>query len=267
MRTRCGRCKKLFDWQGRRAVCPRCRQPLDDLLVLEPFRTAEKVPTLSKKDRQRRAAARAQRQGAKAPSHKRSTRPVPTVGRLERVDGQWQLLGEAVAVVSDLPNHVLEGVHLPWDLGSGTATPRDCPHLRQLRAQWAQPRQQSFARRPEQPRIVGPQRPGSTRLERTHGLLDQVRRISYLAERKDDPVAWSEIASCWHVVSLRRALTAAMRDIGIDKILAQVRSVPEGWPDGLEPTLVGMLEEDRRRQRESGGLPMRSHSDYQLADL
>ncbi len=268
MRTRCGSCKKLFEWNGRLAVCPNCHHPLDDLLVpVKPLLNAGKGPKISKKERERRAAARAQRQDARAPSHKRTPRPPPTVGHLELVAGQWQLLGRPVAVVSDLPNHVLAGYHLPWDLHRGTAVPRESPALRQLRAQWVEPPEQSFVRSPEQPRIVGPQRPGSTRLERTSGLLDQVRRINHLAERRDDPVAWSEIASCWHLVRLRKPLKRAMQEIEIEKILAQVRSAPDGWPDGLETTLVGMLEEDRRRRRESGGLPLRSHSDYMLADL
>jgi hypothetical protein len=73
-------------------------------------------------------------------------------------------------------------------------------------------------------------------------LTDKLKLINRLASRKDDPEAWSELASAYRIKVLRGPLEDAMAQVGWEKIAALVRYQPGGWPPELRGWLEGQAE-------------------------
>lgn len=89
---------------------------------------------------------------------------------------------------------------------------------------------------------------GVSKLEKLKDSADVVRTISFLAQEKDDPFAWRDLACGYRCIRLRKPIEDALRDVGVEKVLWLIRQIPADWPpEVLEflRTEMGILERKR----------------------
>lgn len=252
--------------------CPICKRPNGWVKeVGQPTR-----PALSNKQRLKNEAEsrRSPRQGAAAvgPSsdpqspHSAHPRAFPPRLRAQLLGqpGRWYLSsGDCcwpVRVVSDIDEMFLATVVLEWeriDIEGNLVLvgPAPGPDLSAIRFCVNEAKRQakiaSYGIRPQ----------GSTSIERMPSPLEQTQEVARLADMKDDPAAWADIASCWRIKSLRRPIERAFESIGWEKINWLVHAT-DGWP----AELIDRVDKELNKKNQPRPLKPWDPGDYLLAD-
>jgi hypothetical protein len=196
------------------------------------------------------------------------------VGRIERTPTGWLLRrptsAVAVQVLGDLRPESLEGVQLRWVFKGWVGVevagvePMDCAAVREIRLR--QQARVQVGHGAGYSALYGPKPVGTSPLERIAKPMDQLREIRRLAERKDDPAAWSALANGYRILAVRAPLEAAMKAVGWEHFAHLVASCTGQWPDGLKEWVEVRRLEEHQRDRTKSAHTYR-HGDYGVADF
>lgn len=231
------------------SVCPECGRA-NELLAIK---RRDERPTMAPKRHWKGSRAGNRPQRRTQPRSSVQRKPVDFPERLEATlsmqqqvwwltsaEGRWRIHPRC----DDYPPHLLVDRRLYWrrlhiEAHHVQAEPVPSQEVKAIRARHLEElRKRNLA-------LIGPRAPGTTSIEQKRAIADRAREIDRLASEVDLPPAWADIASCWHLASLRAPIEAALASIGWERIW-WLLTTTEGWPEDLVDLARKRLAERRR---------------------